>query len=68
MAATHFVGYIPTLRAPHHFHTYDEVIYVLEGVGVMHAQGRDQPLSPGSVIQLPARTVFSRPRTSLSLN
>lgn len=56
-AATHFVGYIPTVRAPEHFHTYDEVIYVLHGVGVMHAQGRDQPLAPGSVIQLPARTV-----------
>jgi quercetin dioxygenase-like cupin family protein len=55
--ATHFVGYIPTARAPEHFHTYDEVIYVLDGVGVMHAQGRDLPLSPGSVIQLPARTV-----------
>ncbi len=56
-AATHFVGYIPTVRAPEHFHTYDEVIYVLEGTGVMHAQGRDQPLSPGRAIQLPARTV-----------
>jgi quercetin dioxygenase-like cupin family protein len=56
-AATHFVGYIPTVRAPDHFHTYDEVIYVLDGVGVMRAQGRDQPLSAGSAIQLPARTV-----------
>ena len=32
-SATHFVGYIPTERAPDHFHTYDEVIYVLEGEG-----------------------------------
>jgi quercetin dioxygenase-like cupin family protein len=56
-AATHFVGYIPTARAPEHFHTYDEVIYVLDGVGVMHAEGRDQPVQAGSAIQLPARTV-----------
>jgi mannose-6-phosphate isomerase-like protein (cupin superfamily) len=34
-SATHFVGYIPTTRAPEHFHYYDEVIYVLEGSGAM---------------------------------
>jgi mannose-6-phosphate isomerase-like protein (cupin superfamily) len=56
-SATHFVGYIPTARAPEHFHTYDEVIYVLDGEGVMHAGDFEQPLSPGSCIQLPARTV-----------
>jgi mannose-6-phosphate isomerase-like protein (cupin superfamily) len=56
-SATHFVGYIPTARAPEHFHTYDEVIYVLDGEGVMHADGVDRPLGSGSCIQLPARTV-----------
>ena len=56
-SATHFVGYIPTARAPDHFHTYDEVIYVLDGEGVMHAGEFEQPLAPGSCIQLPARTV-----------
>jgi mannose-6-phosphate isomerase-like protein (cupin superfamily) len=56
-SATHFVGYIPTERAPDHFHTYDEVIYVLDGEGVMHAGEIDQPVAPGSCIQLPARTV-----------
>lgn len=56
-SATHFVGYIPTERAPDHFHTYDEVIYVLEGEGLFHAHGRAWPLSRGSCIQLPARTV-----------
>ncbi|MEO8967861.1 MAG: cupin domain-containing protein [Solirubrobacteraceae bacterium] len=56
-SATHFVGYIPTLRAPEHFHTYDEVIYVLDGEGVMHAEGMARPLGAGSCIQLPARTV-----------
>ena len=56
-SATHFVGYIPTQRAPDHFHTYDEVIYVLDGEGVMHAGELSEPLSAGSCIQLPARTV-----------
>ncbi|MEA2197976.1 MAG: hypothetical protein QOJ25_2027 [Solirubrobacteraceae bacterium] len=56
-SATHFVGYIPPLRAPEHFHTYDEVIYVLDGEGLMHVDGADHPLTAGSSIQLPARTV-----------
>jgi mannose-6-phosphate isomerase-like protein (cupin superfamily) len=56
-SATHFVGYIPTERAPEHFHHYDEVIYVLEGQGAMHMNGQTTPLAPGSCIHLPARTV-----------
>jgi quercetin dioxygenase-like cupin family protein len=56
-SATHFVGYIPTARAPDHFHTYDEVIYVIDGDGVFSGEGTDSPLGPGSCIQLPARTV-----------
>ena len=56
-SATHFVGYIPTERAPDHFHTYDEVIYVLDGNGVMHADDFSEPLGRGACIQLPARTV-----------
>jgi mannose-6-phosphate isomerase-like protein (cupin superfamily) len=56
-SATHFVGYIPTATAPDHFHTYDEVIYVLDGRGVMHAEGTEHALQAGSCIGLPARTV-----------
>jgi quercetin dioxygenase-like cupin family protein len=56
-SATHFVGYIPPGRAPEHFHTYDEVIYVIDGQGVLHAEGAHEPLAAGSCIQLPARTV-----------
>jgi quercetin dioxygenase-like cupin family protein len=56
-SATHFVGYIPAARAPEHFHTYNEVIYVLDGEGVMHAEGNDWELRAGSCIQLPARVV-----------
>jgi mannose-6-phosphate isomerase-like protein (cupin superfamily) len=56
-SATHFVGYIPVVRAPEHFHTYDEVMYILDGQGVFHAEGRHDAVAPGSCIQLPARTV-----------
>ena len=56
-SATAFIGEIPAERAPDHFHTYDEVIYVLEGSGVITAGAFSSMLSPGSCIQLPARTV-----------
>jgi mannose-6-phosphate isomerase-like protein (cupin superfamily) len=56
-SATHFVGYIPTAKAPEHFHTYDEVIYVLDGEGAFHAGGESLPLRAGRCIALPARTV-----------
>jgi mannose-6-phosphate isomerase-like protein (cupin superfamily) len=56
-SATHFVGYIPPGRAPVHFHTYDEVIYVLDGEGVLHAGGASTPIGTGSCIQLPARSL-----------
>ena len=56
-SATHFVGYVPTDRAPDHFHTYDEVIYILEGEGALHTQGSRTPVAAGSVVELPSRTV-----------
>jgi mannose-6-phosphate isomerase-like protein (cupin superfamily) len=56
-SATHFVGYIPTARAPDHMHYYDEVIYILDGEGVMRMNGEATPLRAGSCIHLPARTV-----------
>ena len=50
---TQFVGVIPPGRAPMHSHTYDEVIYVVEGSGVLHLGGRDTPIARGSCIHLP---------------
>ena len=50
---TQFVGLIPPGRAAMHSHTYDEVVYVIEGEGVLHLGGRDAPLGPGSCIHLP---------------
>ena len=50
---TQFVGLIPPGRAAMHSHTYDEVVYVIEGEGVLHLGGEDTPLGPGSCIHLP---------------
>ncbi|HEY7967977.1 MAG TPA: cupin domain-containing protein [Solirubrobacteraceae bacterium] len=58
-SATQFVGYIPVGAAPAHYHLYDEVIYVLDGVGVMHMGGERTPLHAGSCIHLPAREVHT---------
>jgi mannose-6-phosphate isomerase-like protein (cupin superfamily) len=52
-AATQFVGEIPPGRAPEHSHTYDEVVLVLAGEGVLHAGPADHPLAPGSCVHLP---------------
>jgi mannose-6-phosphate isomerase-like protein (cupin superfamily) len=56
-SATHFVGYVPPGRAPDHFHTYDEVIWVIDGEGMFHVGDEHTPLSAGSRIVLPARTI-----------
>jgi mannose-6-phosphate isomerase-like protein (cupin superfamily) len=50
---TQFVGTIPPGRAPLHSHHYDEVVYVVEGEGMLHLAGKDTPLGPGSCIHLP---------------
>ena len=51
-AATQFVGEIPPGRAPEHTHTYDEVVLVLAGEGVLHAGAADHPLAAGSCVHL----------------
>jgi mannose-6-phosphate isomerase-like protein (cupin superfamily) len=52
-AATQFLGEIPPGRAPLHSHTYDEVVLVLEGEGVLHAGPVEHPISLGTCIHLP---------------
>jgi uncharacterized cupin superfamily protein len=56
-SVTQFVGLVPPGRAPDHFHTYDEVIYVLEGEGFLEIAGEQAPLRRGSCVHLPARLV-----------
>ena len=56
-AVTQFIGLVPPGRAPDHFHTYDEVIYVLEGEGTLYIGDEEADLRPGSCVHLPARLV-----------
>jgi quercetin dioxygenase-like cupin family protein len=51
-AATQFLGEIPPGRAPLHSHTYDEVVLVLEGEGVLHADPVEHRIAAGSCIHL----------------
>ncbi len=50
---TQFVGSIPPGRAPDHFHHYEEVLFILKGVGRMWAGETNTPVAPGSCIYLP---------------
>jgi mannose-6-phosphate isomerase-like protein (cupin superfamily) len=50
---TQFVGIIPPGRAGMHSHTYDEVVYVVEGEGMLHLGGASTPIATGSCIHLP---------------
>ena len=54
--ATQFVGEIPPGRAPEHSHTYDEVVLILAGQGVVHLPAGDRPLTAGSCVHLPPGT------------
>jgi mannose-6-phosphate isomerase-like protein (cupin superfamily) len=51
--ATQFVGEIPPGRAPDHSHPYDELVLVLDGVGIVHIGGTEEALSPGTCTHLP---------------
>ena len=54
---TQFVGLIPPGRAPTHYHKYDEVVYVIDGSGVLHLEGHDDmPIEAGTCIYLPPPT------------
>jgi mannose-6-phosphate isomerase-like protein (cupin superfamily) len=50
---TQFIGSIPPGRAPEHSHVYDEVLFVLEGRGKVHVEGRELPIGPGTCMHLP---------------
>lgn len=50
---TQFVGFIPPSQAPFHYHTYEEVIHILDGSGIVHVDGGSAPFGPGTNIFLP---------------
>ena len=56
LSITQFAGLIPPGRAPEHQHTYDEVVHVLAGRGVVHLDGEQTPIGPGTSIYLPPHT------------
>ncbi len=53
---TQFVGVIPPGKAPEHSHTYDEVVYIIEGTGTYHIAGQEVPMAPGTCLHLPPYT------------
>src|SRR5262249_36199697 len=53
LSITQFAGLIPPGRAPEHHHTYDEVVHVLAGQGVVHLDGEETEIGPGTSIYLP---------------
>jgi mannose-6-phosphate isomerase-like protein (cupin superfamily) len=56
LSITQFAGLIPPGRAPEHQHTYDEVVHVLAGQGVVHLGGGQTEIGPGTSIYLPPQT------------
>ena len=60
---TQFVGSIPPGRAPDHFHLYEEVLCILQGTGVVWADGKQTPIGKGSCVYLPKRNVHSLENT-----
>jgi mannose-6-phosphate isomerase-like protein (cupin superfamily) len=53
LTITQFAGLIPPGRAAAHHHTYDEVVHVLAGQGVVHLSGTRAEIGPGTSIYLP---------------
>jgi mannose-6-phosphate isomerase-like protein (cupin superfamily) len=51
---TQFAGWIPPSKAPFHYHTYEEVIFILEGSGMVHVDEEACEFHPGSSIYFPA--------------
>jgi mannose-6-phosphate isomerase-like protein (cupin superfamily) len=50
---TQFLGVIPPSRAPHHYHTYEEAIFILQGRGIVWADDEKCEFTAGTSIYLP---------------
>ena len=49
------LSFMPGARTKDHIHhTSDQVVYVLEGKGILAAEGREEVVGPGTVIHIPA--------------
>ena len=49
---TQFMGFIEKSQAPFHTHTYEEVIYILSGEGIVHVGDESHEVKPGTCIFL----------------
>ena len=56
---TQFMGFIPKSEAPPHSHTYEEALYIVEGSGIMWADGKQEFVGPGTCIYLPRKVSHS---------
>jgi mannose-6-phosphate isomerase-like protein (cupin superfamily) len=50
---TQFAGWIPPSKAPVHYHTYEECIFILEGHGIVHTDDESCEFAAGSSIYFP---------------
>jgi len=50
---TQFAGWIPPSKAPFHYHTYEEGIFILEGRGIVHTETESCEFGPGNSIYFP---------------
>jgi len=57
MRATLFVGFVPSGRAPWHYHQYDEIVWIPEGPGRLHLGDEVDELGPGAAFRLRPREV-----------
>jgi len=55
--ATMFVGYIPPGKAPWHYHLYDEIVWIWQGVGRYHLGDTVEELPAGAVFRITPREV-----------
>lgn len=60
---TQFIGVIPPGRAPMHHHTYEEAIYIIEGVGRLWTEAGGADFRPGASIYLPRGVAHSLENT-----
>ena len=63
---TQFVGWIPPGKAPVHYHTYEEGIFILEGQGIVHTDDQSCEFQAGCSIYFPigVRHCVENPGTS----
>jgi mannose-6-phosphate isomerase-like protein (cupin superfamily) len=63
---TQFAGWIPPSKAPVHYHTYEEGIFILEGHGIVHTDEESCEFGAGSSIYFPigVRHCVENPGTS----